>query len=83
MASDSEGSSDIARPTVGSKKPSSNIVPRDSQTIELKDEVFSPSDIRCMSPRRNSEDVERMGQESRRVVEEYAHSNIFTPSATI
>jgi hypothetical protein len=42
-------------------------VPRDAPNVELKkgEEVFDEDDARAMSPRRNSEDLEKMSQEAR------------------
>ncbi len=41
---------------------------RDDPHIELHegDETFDPDDARTMSPRRTSEDLEKMGQDARR-----------------
>lgn len=42
-------------------------MPRDAPNVELKkgEEVFDEDDARAMSPRRNSEDLEKMSQEAR------------------
>jgi hypothetical protein len=55
------------RPRLGTRKSSGTIiVPRDAK-VELSrdEEVFDEDDARAMSPRRNSEDLEKMGQEAR------------------
>jgi hypothetical protein len=58
-----------SRPKVISRKSSgTNIVARDDPHIELQegDETFEPDDARAMSPRRTSEDLEKMSQDTRR-----------------
>jgi len=58
-----------SRPKVISRKSSgTNIVARDDPHIELQegDETFEPDDARAMSPRRTSEGLEKMSQDSRR-----------------
>ncbi|KAI9759461.1 MAG: hypothetical protein M4579_002301 [Chaenotheca gracillima] len=65
----------LDRPRMGNRKSSGTIiVPRDSAEVELKDEVFDEDDARAMSPRRNSEDVEKMGQEARQALEKQARA---------
>lgn len=48
-------------------------MPRDDPKVELKegDEVFDEDDARAMSPRRNSEGLEKMGQEARAELSQY------------
>jgi hypothetical protein len=46
------------------------IVPRNHPEIEILEEEFPPDDARAMSPRRNSVDVERLGQEARQTLKE-------------
>ena len=48
------------------------IVLRDHPEIEIQQEEFPPDDARAMSPRRNSADVERLGQDARQALKEYA-----------
>ncbi|KAH0557140.1 hypothetical protein GP486_005068 [Trichoglossum hirsutum] len=50
------------------------IVDRNSPFLELTDEVYDEDDARTMSPRRNSRDVQKMGEEARRALEEQARS---------
>lgn len=53
---------------MGSRKSSGTIiVPREHPRVELKagDETFDADDARAMSPRRNSEDLEKMSQDAR------------------
>jgi short coiled-coil protein len=47
------------------------IIPRDHLEIEIQEEEFPPDDIRAMSPRRNSADVERLVREARQALTEY------------
>ena len=68
--SDRKGRPD--RPGRVSRKPSSSIlVPRDHPEIEIEEEEFPPDDARAMSPRRNSEDLERLGKEARHTLQEW------------
>lgn len=46
------------------------IVPRDSPHLELHDETYGEDDARTMSPRRSSKEVEKMGEEVRRDLQE-------------
>jgi hypothetical protein len=46
------------------------IVPRDHPEIEIQEEEFPSDDARTMSPRRNSADIERLGQELRQTFKE-------------
>jgi hypothetical protein len=58
----------VLRPKIGTRKCSGTIiVPRDAPNVELKkgEEVFDEDDARAMSPRRNSDDLEKMSQEAR------------------
>jgi hypothetical protein len=59
---------------MGTRKSSGTIiVPREHPRVELKegDEVFDADDARAMSPRRSSQDLEKMGQEARAQLNEY------------
>jgi hypothetical protein len=61
-----EDPSKLARPRLGSRKSSGTIIiPRDSPHVELKEEEYDDGDARTMSPRRSSEEIERMGHEAR------------------
>ncbi len=54
------------RPHLPSRKSSGTIiVPRDSSTVEAGQMKLDPDDIRAMSPRRTSEDIEALGKEAR------------------
>jgi short coiled-coil protein len=46
------------------------IVLRDHSEIEIEKKEFPPDDARAMSPRRNSEDLERLGKEARKALKE-------------
>lgn len=59
---------DLQRPKMASRKSSGTIiVPREHPRVELKegDEVFDEDDARAMSPRRSSQDLEKMSQDAR------------------
>lgn len=59
----------LHRPRLGSRKSSGTIIiPRDSPHVELKDEEYDDNDARTMSPRRSSEEIEKMGQEARQAL---------------
>lgn len=63
----------LARPRLGSRKSSGTIIiPRDSPQVELKEEEYDDGDARTMSPRRSSEEIEKMGQEARQALIEQA-----------
>jgi hypothetical protein len=56
----------LQRPRLGSRKSSGTIIiPRESEQVELKEEEYDDGDARTMSPRRSSEDIEKMGQQAR------------------
>jgi hypothetical protein len=60
-----------ARPRLGSRKSSGTIIiPRDSPNIEMKEEEeeYDDGDARTMSPRRSSEEIEKMGQDARQAL---------------
>jgi len=64
---------DEQQPKLGLHRHSASIVvDRDSPQLELTDEVYDEDDARAMSPRRNSQDVQKMGEQARRALEEYA-----------
>ncbi|KAI9858918.1 MAG: hypothetical protein M1813_007220 [Trichoglossum hirsutum] len=56
------------------RRSASIIVDRDSSEVELTDEIYDEDDARTMSPRRNSRDVQKMGEEARRALEEQARA---------
>ena len=58
----------LQRPRLGTRKSSGTIiVPREHPRVELKegDETFDEDDARAMSPRRSSQDLEKMSQDAR------------------
>ncbi|RDW63919.1 hypothetical protein BP5796_10421 [Coleophoma crateriformis] len=64
-----------SRPRLGTRKSSGTIiVPREHPVIELQegDEVFDEDDARTMSPRRNSEDIEKMSKDARAELSQHA-----------
>ncbi|KXT05609.1 hypothetical protein AC578_5611 [Pseudocercospora eumusae] len=62
----------MARPKMGSRKSSGTmIVSRDSATTVV-DPDFDENDVRTMSPRRNSEEVDKLGEEARKDLIEQA-----------
>jgi len=62
----------ISRPKIGSRKSSGTmIVSRESATTVV-DPDFDENDVRTMSPRRNSEEVDKLSEEARRDLIEQA-----------
>lgn len=54
------------RPRLPSRKSSGPlVVPRDSSAVGPIEPHFGPDDVRAMSPRRTSEDIDKMGKEAR------------------
>ncbi|KAJ6445142.1 bZIP transcription factor [Purpureocillium lavendulum] len=54
------------RPRLPSRKSSGPlVVPRDSSAVGPVEPHFGPDDVRAMSPRRTSEDIDKMGKEAR------------------
>ena len=69
----------LKRPKMTSRKSSGTIiVPREHPRVELKegDEVFDEDDARAMSPRRSSQDLEKMSQEARAQLNEHVSSSL-------
>ncbi|KAK2612651.1 hypothetical protein QQS21_001267 [Conoideocrella luteorostrata] len=61
------------RPRLPSRKSSGPlVVPRDSSAVGPVDAHFGPDDVRAMSPRRNSEDITKMGREAREEMRRHA-----------
>ncbi|KAH7364170.1 hypothetical protein BKA65DRAFT_131209 [Rhexocercosporidium sp. MPI-PUGE-AT-0058] len=63
------------RPRLHSRKSSGTIiVPREHPRVELKegDEVFDEDDARAMSPRRSSQDLEKMSEDAKVQLNEHA-----------
>jgi short coiled-coil protein len=69
--SKSADGNNLIRPKLGSRKSSGTIIiPRDSPQVELREEEYDEGDARTMSPRRSSEEIEKMGQEARKALVE-------------
>lgn len=68
---DSDQSVTLApRPRLDARRPSgTNIVPRDHPDVELRTEAYPPNDARAMSPRRSSEEIEKLGEDARRALQ--------------
>ena len=47
------------------------VVPRDSLAVGPVDAHFGPDDVRAMSPRRTSEDIDKMGKEAREEMQRF------------
>jgi hypothetical protein len=63
----------LIRPRLGSRKSSGTIIiPRDSLQVEFLEgeEDYEEGDARTMSPRRSSEEIDKMGEEARRAMVE-------------
>ncbi|KAG6000326.1 hypothetical protein E4U21_005604 [Claviceps maximensis] len=61
------------RPRLPSRKSSGPLaVPRDSLDVGPNDSHFGPDDVRAMSPRRTSDDIDRMGKEAREELQRHA-----------
>lgn len=61
----------LSRPKLGSRKSSGSIIiPRTSSAI-APNEQYDPDDARAMSPRRTSDEIDRMGDDARQALEEY------------
>jgi len=74
--SDGEGpsrsNSKSQRPSLYHRKSSGTIiVPRDAPDIEIKDEEYDEGDARAMSPRRSSEELDRLEECARQALVEY------------
>lgn len=62
-----------SRPKLGSRRSSgSMIIPRDVTAVVVDDSQFDEDDVRTMSPRRNSAEVDRLGEDARKDLKEQA-----------
>jgi hypothetical protein len=64
-----------SRPKLGSRKSSGTmIIPRDSPRVEMApgEEEYEADDVRSMSPRRTSAVIEKLSEDARRNLIEYA-----------
>ncbi|KAI8635387.1 hypothetical protein F5Y19DRAFT_9906 [Xylariaceae sp. FL1651] len=63
------------RPRLHSRKSSGTlIVPRDSSEVGPTEHVYEADDVRAMSPRRTSEDLEMLGREAREELHKHARA---------
>ncbi|KAK3192300.1 hypothetical protein K4F52_001513 [Lecanicillium sp. MT-2017a] len=61
------------RPRLPSRKSSGPlVVPRDSSAVGPVESHFGPDDVRAMSPRRTSEDIDKLGKEAREELRRHA-----------
>ncbi|KAH6896000.1 hypothetical protein B0T10DRAFT_230307 [Thelonectria olida] len=61
------------RPPLPTRKSSGPlVVPRDSSAVGPVDTNFGPNDVRAMSPRRTSEDLDKIGKEAREEMRRHA-----------
>ena len=55
----------LERPKLGTRKSSGTmVIPRDSPHVEIEEEEYDENDARCMSPRRTTEEIERLQKEA-------------------
>ena len=62
----------LERPKLANRVPSGSIVVHKSNPIEIEGEQYPPDDARAMSPRRNSEDLQKLGEEARQSLKDHA-----------
>jgi len=61
----------LSRPPLANRNSSGTIiVPSDSANVETRAEQYDADDARAMSPRRNSDEVTKMGDDARQALEE-------------
>ncbi|KAH7150244.1 hypothetical protein B0J13DRAFT_523304 [Dactylonectria estremocensis] len=61
------------RPRLPTRKSSGPLaVPRDSSAVGPVESHFGPDDVRAMSPRRTSEDLDRIGKQAREEMQRHA-----------
>lgn len=56
------------------------IIPRDSPRVELNEdeEEYDQDDVRCMSPKRSVDEVEKLSEDARSALIEYVRCSIYT-----
>ncbi|KAI9694990.1 MAG: hypothetical protein M1822_000607, partial [Bathelium mastoideum] len=55
----------LERPKLGTRKSSGTmVIPRDSPHVEIEEEEYDENDARCMSPRRTTEEIEKLQREA-------------------
>ncbi|KAF2232925.1 hypothetical protein EV356DRAFT_534216 [Viridothelium virens] len=58
-------STKLERPKLGTRKSSGTmVIPRDSPHVEIEEEEYDENDARCMSPRRTTEEIERLEKDA-------------------
>ncbi|KAI5463572.1 hypothetical protein BGZ63DRAFT_422910 [Mariannaea sp. PMI_226] len=61
------------RPSLPTRKSSGTmVVPRDSSDVGPVESNYGPDDVRAMSPRRTSEDLDKIGKEAREEMRKHA-----------
>jgi len=71
----SQSNSKSQRPRLHQRKSSGTIiVPRDAPDIEIKDEEYDEGDARAMSPRRSTEELDRLEECARQALVEYVRN---------
>lgn len=55
------------------------IIPRDSPRVELNEdeEEYDQDDVRCMSPKRSVDEVEKLSEDARSALIEYVRCSIY------
>lgn len=56
----------LARPKIGSRKSSGSMIVSREDSRTIVDDVPDPGDVRSMSPRRNSAELDQLGEDARR-----------------
>jgi hypothetical protein len=68
----------MQRPKLHTRKSSGTIIiPRDDPNVEVHDEHYDEGDARTMSPRRSSEEVERLEEGARQTMIEFVWSILY------
>ena len=68
-----EKKKNLKRPPLGSRKSSGTIIISRECPVVAKDEQYDENDARAMSPRRTEDEIQKMGDDARQALEEYAH----------
>lgn len=72
--SEAEGiSKKMSRPKLHTRKSSGTIIVPSHTKVEANDEEYAEGDARTMSPRRSSEEVDRLEEGAKQAMIEYAH----------
>jgi hypothetical protein len=77
--SEAEGiSKKLPRPKLHTRKSSGTIIVPSHVKVEVNDEEYAEGDARTMSPRRSSEEVDRLEEGAKQAMIEYAYQSSFT-----